>query len=510
MAAYYKALADGQFPVRWAGDLNYGYGMPLFNFIYQLPYWISSFFIFLGLGLVNSFKITLSISFIFSGIFMFLFAKELVNDDKKAFLITILYQFAPFRLIELLVRGSFGEVYTYTFLPLVLFGILKFLNSKNYLYLILTSVTFSLLIFSHNSVSLMFSAVIVLFSVFFAKNIKNFILISFSLLLGLLISAYYWLPALLEHKFTHGDLYMKNIYKDHFVDFYKFIVPNLTNDPSLRVEGIIVHIGIVHTIVIILALWILIFKKDSNKKMKSFAIYPLILIFLSFLFMQKISSPIWENISLVRQFQFPWRSLSVVVFSTSFLAVYVLNHFKLKKVLYWFVVFFIIFATSPLWNANLGYQKINEKYYWNFPLNTTYYGETDVIWSAGPAKAYPKKRAEIISGKADISNFVKKSNMHTFSIKSETDIVLVDHTQYFPGWRAYVDGRSAAIQFQDPNHRGEVEFSVPKGEHDVKVLFTEARGRIIADFLSIFGVIIALLLIILFFLSKKNTKKSKK
>src|SRR5258705_9027004 len=53
IAAYFKALLDGQIPVRWAADLNYGYGMPLFNFMYQLPYFIASMLVFLGAGLVN-------------------------------------------------------------------------------------------------------------------------------------------------------------------------------------------------------------------------------------------------------------------------------------------------------------------------------------------------------------------------------------------------------------------------------------------------------------------------
>src|SRR3972149_8536845 len=69
IGAYYKALQDGQLPVRWAGDLNYGYGMPLFNFMYHVPYIIASFAVFLGSGLVSAFKITLALSFILSGIF---------------------------------------------------------------------------------------------------------------------------------------------------------------------------------------------------------------------------------------------------------------------------------------------------------------------------------------------------------------------------------------------------------------------------------------------------------
>src|SRR5581483_228968 len=123
MAAYYRALSDGEFPVRWAGYLNYGYGMPLFDFIYQVPYIISSIFLFLKLNLVITYKLVLLISFLLSGCFAFLFSKELFGDVRKSWLFTLFYQFAPFRLVELFVRGDIGEVYTYTFLPLVLYGL---------------------------------------------------------------------------------------------------------------------------------------------------------------------------------------------------------------------------------------------------------------------------------------------------------------------------------------------------------------------------------------------------
>src|SRR6266480_4903925 len=122
IAAYMKALQDGEFPVRWAGDLNYGYGMPIFNFMYQVPYFLASMLLFAGFHLVTAFKISIALSFILSGIGIFAFAKEFFGDIKRAFLISIFYQFSPFRLVELLVRGSFGEVYTYAFLPFVLFG----------------------------------------------------------------------------------------------------------------------------------------------------------------------------------------------------------------------------------------------------------------------------------------------------------------------------------------------------------------------------------------------------
>lgn len=483
MGAYYKALLDGQIPPRWAGDLNYGYGLPLFNFIYQLPYFLSSILIFLGLGLVGSFKIVLTASYILSGIFMFAFGKSFLNDDKKAFLVSVLYQFAPFRFVEILMRGSFGEVYTYAFLPLTLFGLIRLFKKPSTSNLILTALSSALLVLSHNSVSLLFFAVCIGFIIFFSGSKKNLIWGSSGLLWGILLSSFYWLPAIMEHKYTHGDLYMRDVYKSHFQPLLNFFIPNLTNDMSLQKEGIPVYIGLFQTIAFLLSVGVLIKKKDTLKKPLSFG---LLLVFVSLFFTQPISDFFWKGISYLRQFQFPWRFLSVIVFATSFLGMVFFRLSILKKTEAFYALISLIILSSVLfWKPSLGYDKIEESKYWNFPLNTTYYGETDVIWSAGPAKEYPAQRVELIGGRARISNFYKKSNLHSFTVLAENRSQILDHTQYFPGWKVYVNNSQVPIEFQDINHRGEITFYVPKGKNDIRVVFGENKTRLIADIVSL-------------------------
>ena len=503
MAAYFKALADGEIPVRWAGDLNYGYGMPLFNFIYPLPYWVSSFFIFLGLGLANSFKAVLAISFILSGVFMFAFAKNFFGDLKKAFLVTVFYQFAPFRLIDLLVRGGMGEIYAYVFLPLVLLGITLIFKKPSIRSFLLTSLATGFLVLSHNSISLVFFATVFLFVIFFSKKIKDFIYASSSLGVGLLLSSFYFLPAILEHKYTYGDLFMKNLYLEHFAPIQKFFIPNFLNSPSLQIGGVSVQIGLFHLIAVFLSV-ILLFKK--RKDPQRLIIFSIVIFIVSFFFMTSFSKPLWANISLLRQFQFPWRFLAVISFATSLLSVNFLN-FPLfrKKWVYILLVVLVIASTAYYWRPPLGYDKINEDYYWNFPLNTTYYGETDVIWSEGPAKSYPKSRVDVISGQAQIKNFIKKGNMHTFSTIAEKDTQLADRTEYYPGWTVFIDGKKAEIQYQDPHNRGEITFWVPAGEHHVEIKFLETKLRAASDFISLAT---AVLLLILFFISF-NARKIK-
>lgn len=494
MAAFYKALLDGQFPVRWAGDLNYGYGMPLFIFIYQLPYLISSFFLHLGAGLVVTFKIVLALSFFLSGIFSYMFGKAFFDSEKKAFLFAVFYQFAPFRLVELLVRGSFGEVYTYTFLPLILCGLVLLDKKQRLRYFLLIAAATALLVLSHNALSLTFFGVCILFALFFSNNRKNFVYSLAALATGVLLASFYWIPAIVEHKYTYGDLFMKDIYKTHFPPLQNFFVPNLTNAHLLQIGGISVSFGFFHTIAIFLGIYFLFFSQKINDSSKKIIYFALLLSVFSLFLMQPISKFLWENFSLLRQFQFPWRLLGVIVLSTSLLSLMFFHSPILKKKLaYWLFVVLTIAATAFYWyRPPLGFAKVDENYYWNYPLNTTYFGETDTIWAKGKATSFAKKPVELVSGRAVIKDFTKKSNLQTFTAIAENNAVIVSNTQYFPGWKVYVNGKPTTIGFQDQNWRGLITFPVMKGENKIKIEFGESRLRFIADIISIatFGLII--------------------
>ena len=499
IAAYFKALEDLQIPVRWAGDLNFGYGVPLFNFIYQVPYIIASGLIYLGFGLVSSFKITLILSFILSGFFMFGFSLSFFKDLRKAFLATIFYQFFPFRLVEILVRGSFGEVYTYAFFPLVLWGIVLLFKKISYRNILITSMGTFLLIFSHNALSLVFFFLAIFFVLIFAEKPKRYIYPFFSLFLGLLMASFYWVPAIFEHKYTYGDLFMKNLYLEHFAPIQNFFIPNFLNALSLQIKGISVHLGLFHVLGLILGIVVIFSKKIIKLDRKQF-IFSVCLFIAALFVMQPISKPLWENIALLRQFQFPWRLLAVAGFALSMMSVFLL-HFRFfrNRIVYFLLLFLVIFSTAYYWNPSLGWDKINEEYYWNYPLTTAGFGETDLIWSQGPANKYPTRRVEVIDGKGNVEVMMKKSNSLTFKVDNATSIKVVTHIQYFPGWRAYVDGIQAPIQFQYQIYRGEIIFEIPQGKHEVKLVFGESKIRFASDMLSIVGLII---LISLGFLSK--------
>ncbi len=494
MGAYFRAIADGHLPVRWAGDLNFGYGLPLFNFMYHTPYILSSALIAAGFSLVTSFKLTLALSFVFSGLFMYLFVSEWQKDKKLALWVTLFYQFAPFRLVEILVRGAIGGIYSYTFLPLVLWSIVRIAKKPSPARVAGVAIAMGLLIISHNSLSLIFFGVIVLFASWFYPKKSILIPVVTGLFLGLLLSAFYWIPALAEHKYTYGDLFMTDLYKTHFPPLVRFFLPNLTNSQTLRTAEISVQLGMFHVIGIAVALFGL-FRGVFDRKTKHILWFGLIVTAVSLFFMQPVSLFLWERVTFLRQFQFPWRFLALSSFGSALISISIVKVVQ-SRTAQAILLFLTVITTAYYWYPPQGFDTVRESDFWNYPLNTTYFGETDVIWSAGPAKGYPKARVEFIEGTGSISDLAKKTQLHTFTVTSSVSAKLVDHTQYFPGWRVYVDGQKTPVEFQDQNWRGEITFAVPQGTHNVKVAFEESRIRFISNTVSVLAVGIILLTLI--------------
>ena len=215
--------------------------------------------------------------------------------------------------------------------------------------------------------------------------------------------------------------------------------------------------------------------------------------------MQPISSRIWQHVPTLRMFQFPWRLLSIVGLGTALLGGLILfKNKKLNKIIITGLCVVSVISTVVFWNPPLGYDKIVESDYWNYPLNTTYFGETDLIWSDGPASSYPIAPFEIIEGKGEITYPYKKSIRHSFTINALTPVRLIDNTQYFPGWRVFVDSVKTPIEFQDQNHRGRITFNVPEGSHKVEVIFGNSPIRTIGNTASILTLLSSTIVYIIF------------
>ena len=137
----------------------------------------------------------------------------------------------------------------------------------------------------------------------------------------------------------------------------------------------------------------------------------------------------------------------------------------------------------------------SDAFYRNYGFSTDF-GAASTVWSAGDPTGYPKAPVEAITGNARLKNYTRQGTLHSYTIESNGPSTALDNTLYFPGWNVYIDNIRTLIEFQDPNHRGLITFSVPSGNHTVEVVFKETRVRQITNVVSLLslGFVIVFLL----------------
>src|SRR3989344_7279249 len=122
-----KSLSDGMFPVRWAADLGYGYGYPIFNFYAPLAYYFGGALNALGTDALLSTKIMMIVGIILSGVFMYLLTRELWGKI-GGLVSSLFYIYAPYHAVDIYVRGDVAEFWAYAFIFLAFYAIFSVID----------------------------------------------------------------------------------------------------------------------------------------------------------------------------------------------------------------------------------------------------------------------------------------------------------------------------------------------------------------------------------------------
>lgn len=486
LANFYASLAEGNSVPRWASNLNWGYGTPILEFVYPLPSYIASLFHALRLSIADSMKLVFGLSYIASIFAMYLWMRE-EWGEKAAVIGAVLYGFAPYRLVDLYVRGALGEHMAFLFPPLICYFVSRF---KKHDYNILgLSLSTAGLILSHNALALIFLPVLFLYSAYVAgTNTKHWKTLLFNLSVsfgfGFLLSAFFWIPALLEAKYTLQDRLTQNVIQGNFVPFTWFFYSPWNYGGSLQFTK---SVGVFHWIGIGVLLIVL---TKLKKYTKVLSIIFFVIFAVSLFMMTEQSNIIWSGIPLLQKFQFPWRLLSLTTFLSSVLGGIVLSIRAPKHgIVMIFIIAAIIVASMGMWKPN-GYIVEPETTYTGVFDSTTDSGELSPKWSVRFMEFRPEHKIEVIGGSATIEEGMRNTTTRNYIVKGSSRAQLVENTLYFPGWDVYVDGKTVPIEFQDPNNRGLITFFVPEGMHSVRIQFTDTKVRRIANWISVLSIII--------------------
>lgn len=296
------ALKAGQFPPRWAPDLGWGKGMPLFHFYGPLPYYLAEILYLIKLPAVWAIKAIFALNFFAGFYFMYLWAKS-VWGKYGALISATAFVYLPYRAVQFYVRGSLAELTAMTFLPLFFYAA----SQKKYL---LAALAWTGIFLSHN--------VIALFSLFFLPlyflfNLRQWRWWGWVGCLTFVLSAFFILPAFFEKNLTVVDSLTGGYsdYRFHFIYLRQLWQRSWGYGGSIfgLEDDISFQLGWPHLLLILPA--IITWKKH---------LYIFVSLAIAVFMMTFHSQFIWDRVSILALAQFPWRLLTFAGVFVAFLA----------------------------------------------------------------------------------------------------------------------------------------------------------------------------------------------
>ena len=516
IANYYLAVKQDQVPPRWAPNLNSGYGYPIFNFTYPLPYIISTFiYMALPTTIVMSLNLTIILLTTIGVLGIYYLARQFSLSQWKSMLTAGLYLSAPYSLINIYSRASFGEIAFFGFLPWVMWGIEVFMskqrvNSLNSLFLV---VILSLLLISHQTSLVITLPILLIYYALRINNKKQFVTlikrITPIVIISLLFSAWYWLPALWEKQFVILDRAdtITN-YLTQFPQHWSFFFHRISNLDRFH-TFMMVSIGYSSWIIFLSSCYFIFKKKLGDQKIIYYLSGLMVLITA---LMMSFSKPLWLISGLDNYLQYPWRLLSLLTLASILLFIH-LSQTKIFKKNYWLNGLIVVTGLLSIfiYAHPRDFQDWSDYELLEYFKTTTTFNEFQPIWAAEYTRHFPEEKISFrIPGEKLYQDEVLQSadyaslkindwngSQMQYSVSTHQEVEVIQKTYYFPGWELMIDGQSQAIQYQDEEFPGHITYSLEPGQHQVQVQFTQHTTPREIGQNAFFVGLIALILILL-------------
>ncbi len=365
---YAKSAAEGIWFPRWSPDWTFGYGYPFFIVYGPLATFIGVVIHqFLGLGYEASVKAVLALSIVGSGLAMYGFVRSWLG--KRAGLVAgVAYMVIPYHLVDVYVRAAMAEAVALAFLPLALWGFRAAVLRPRFASVCGAALAFAAIMWTSNLVALVFTpplAVYILFLLFdrargarptlrdrFAALVRGAVPPGLAGLLGLGLSAAFFIPAIVEQAYINRTQWFGEYYDptQHFVYFQQLFDPSwgfgISQPGPVEAAqgGLSFQLGLAATVLSVIAVgWMFVrwvrtrrlsiaqpasgeatgqVRNSSDSvgpqwfhEVAFWALWAVASIFLTL----DISLLAWQYVPIVPYAQFPWRYLMLAILPLSIL-----------------------------------------------------------------------------------------------------------------------------------------------------------------------------------------------
>jgi len=495
---------------RWAPDLWLGYGYPLLNFypplsMYELTlaYWLS------GANAPIGLNVAFGLALVLAALGMFALGRELFGQV-GGLIAAAAYALSPTLLYHVYERGSLSNALALALFPWAALALIRAARAPQWRRLAWAALLFAAVLLAHTSASLIFAVPLAVLGAVAAYTTaqpptrQRGVALVLALLGGLALAAFVWLPALAEIRFTQyaAAISSPDVHYSHFfADILRWPEPAIAglSNPPLPV-----NVGLGQLLLGCAAAGWALAKLATRRGAREdwlTAVVGLLAVGAVFL-ATPLSSPLWENIALLRNLQFPWRCLDPGAFLLAVACGGSADRLRSR----WQVT--VVGAALLLFFAN-AVPYLYPPRWQSLPARPTLADATQVqvewgIYGLTSWGEYASSTASLrpttppfpaADAGASLAEKLRRDTLPPGALLSATgtpwraDVqvrlpaptAMLFETFYFPGWAAQVDGVAAALG-ADP--QGRLTLTVPAGEHVVSVYFGTTPIRVAADSIS--------------------------
>lgn len=531
-----QAIKDGNVYPRWVDGLGFGFGYPLFNFYPPMIYIIGELFHIIGFSLIWSIKMMLILGFVTAALGMFLLVKSIYNRF-AGICSAVLYTYFFYHATTVYVRGAFAEFFTMTVLPFLFYSFILLFKRQTLRRMLFTAGCLAALMLTHPLIafpSMMYVAAWFLFLFFRTRSEKRVMFTAYFIgacLLGFSLSAFFWIPSMMERHFTYVDSILTTElanYAIHFVYPHQFWQSQWGYGGSIAGpdDGMTFQLGKIHLLLsmvsgmVLFGLYILQPKKKTTEAFGMFALGCLIV---SILMATTYSKPIWDVVSFLWYLQFPWRFLTFVAIFISIVGSLVFHYlFELSRKLdnqaisVTVMTLFVVTVTGAIvvYGKYFHPQEVRKV----TDAQLTSYDEITWRISRSSFEFVPKgvstKKSELnttilaidpedriqksytlTKGKALVEEESITSAHKTFIVKVGQPITFRLNTFNFPGWEATLfsskTNSAIVLPITDDNPFKLITVDIPPGEYLLEFSFKDTLVRFVSTIITLLAIVIS-------------------
>jgi hypothetical protein len=311
-AQFDRVLRAGEIPVRWLPDLFGGRGLPVFVYFHPLAFYLVSLIHLFGPGFIAASKALELLSLPASGWAMLRWLEAEGIGAGPAAAGAAAYVAAPMHVVELHVKGDPPAALAFVIAPLLLLAIRRAAQGNKHAVPAVAAAS-ATLVLAHSVTALLVAPFAALYalSVLPRPALPPLGRIGSGAALGALVSAFQWLPALVERPFVYIDSVRGILafdYHEQFVAWWQWFSPLWGYHGSFpgTNDDMSFQIGPVHLAAIGLGAVVLARAPRGARRLPAWGLATAA----GALFMTVSPSlPVWEAFDSLKYVQFPWRFL---------------------------------------------------------------------------------------------------------------------------------------------------------------------------------------------------------